>query len=216
LRVPRLAAHDLDGRLVVVEGLSRAGKSTLLDRLEGTAAAAGWSVVRVGWNSDPVVSPAITTLKREARLSPWVFSLLHLADYRATYDGTVLPALRAGRLVLSDRYVYTSWVRDGVRRVPDDALVPALEAFVRPDAAVFLDTRLETVLERFDSGEKPYGRYGLGLDLEPAMSSEREAFAHYQTLQRTRYLALAAAGLLATVRSAEEAQAVVAPVLARP
>ncbi len=186
--------------MIAVEGVSRSGKSVLLGKLAAHYRSAGERVVQVAWNSDADISPLITALKARRELSPMVFSLLHLADFAATYHKQILPALDAGAVVLSDRYVFTAWVRDSLRGVPTEVLNPLLGEFCKPDASFLVESDLSEIGQRFDLGSKRYGYYGLGRDVVGGLAP-RESFLEYQRQQQAKYRQLAQAGLLTPIRN---------------
>jgi dTMP kinase len=195
LQPPCLSVRSHPGLLIAVEGVSRSGKSVLLGELAAHYRDAGEQVVQVAWNSDADISPVITSLKARRELSPMVFSLLHLADLAATYHKQILPALDAGAVVLSDRYVFTAWVRDSLRGIPAEVLNPLLREFCKPDASFLVEGDISEIGRRFDLGSKTYGHYGLGRDVVGDLTP-RESFLAYQRLQQVKYWQLAEAGLL--------------------
>lgn len=189
MRLP-FQEHQFPGILIAVEGTSRSGKSTFItqhvvDCKEG-------EVVIVTWNSFPPVHTLINHLKAEALLDKWSFCLAHLLDYELTYQQIICPALSQGKVVITDRYFYTSWVRDTIRGVSPGFLLEFYKEFIRPDYTFYFETSTETALERFRLTRWKFGRYGLGLDLGESLSPE-EAFLNYHQRQVTEYRKLAAA-----------------------
>lgn len=198
MQPPYLSSRSHPGLLIAVEGVSRSGKSVLLGKLAAYYRSAGERVVQVAWNSDADISPLITSLKAKRELSPMVFSLLHLADFAATYHKRILPALDAGAVVLSDRYVFTAWVRDTLRGVPAEVLNPLLGEFCKPDASFLVESNISEIGQRFDLDSKTYGHYGLGRDVVSDLAP-RESFLEYQRQQQVKYGQLVQAGLLTPI-----------------
>ena len=150
------------GLLVVVEGVSRSGKSTLIRKL----CTAGPRPARlVKWNAHPDLAPVTAELTRRRELSGLTSTLLFVADLRLTFESVALPALRAGEVVIYDRYMFTAWVRGILRGVPEGLLRELVAAFPRPDLTLFLDTDLETTSDRFLRTRHGRGWFGVGRDL---------------------------------------------------
>src|SRR5262249_54075273 len=107
--------HPFPGRLITVEGIDGSGKSTQLQLLERWLAARGYRVHFTEWNSSPLVRRSMKRGKKKDLLTPTTFSLLHAVDFadRLTYQ--ILPPLKAGMIVLADRYVFTAFGRDVAR-----------------------------------------------------------------------------------------------------
>src|SRR5271170_866374 len=100
--------HPYRGRLICVEGIDGSGKSTQLLLLERWLRARGYPVHFTEWNSSRLVRRSMQRGKKKNLLTPTTFSLLHAVDFadRLTYQ--ILPPLKAGMIVLADRYVYTA------------------------------------------------------------------------------------------------------------
>ena len=105
----------LPGKLFIVEGIDGSGKSTQLDLLHKWLVSEGYLVVFTEWNSSPLVRRTTQRGKREQLLTPLTFSLIHAADLADRMERQVIPALKAGAIVLADRYIYTAFARDGAR-----------------------------------------------------------------------------------------------------
>ncbi|MFN0073883.1 MAG: dTMP kinase [Chloroflexota bacterium] len=163
-RLPRL---DYAGSLIIVEGVDGSGKSTQLAMLRKWLEDNGADVLFTEWNSSSLTQKAVRRGKRRLWLGHLSFVLLHAADFTHRYENIILPALRAGKLVLADRYVFTAFARD-VARGADPTSVRQLYNFaIRPDLALYFRAPLEVAINRVLTGE---GRKGLkyyeaGMDL---------------------------------------------------
>src|SRR5262245_47387711 len=125
--------HTYPGRLFVVEGIDGCGKTTQLGLLAKWLSAEGHRVFVTEWNSSALVKAATKTGKRKNALTPMTFSLLHATDFADRLLYKIVPPLKAGMIVLADRYAYTAFARDAVRGV-DRQWVRGLYSFaVRPD-----------------------------------------------------------------------------------
>jgi dTMP kinase len=155
----------LPGKLFIVEGIDGSGKSTQLDLLYKWLISEGHLVVFTEWNSSPLVRRTTQRGKRDQLLTPLTFSLIHAADLADRMEREVVPALKAGAIVLADRYVYTAFARDGARGV-DTAWVRKIYSFaVRPTVAFYFNVPLDEALRRIMVGRPQLKWYEAGMDL---------------------------------------------------
>ena len=97
------------GRLIAVEGLDGSGKSTQIYLLKRWLEVQGLKVFFSEWNSSELVKAATSKGKKQELLTPTTFSLIHATDFADRYERHLVPLLRAGYLVLCDRYVFTAY-----------------------------------------------------------------------------------------------------------
>ena len=109
------APHPYPGKLIIVEGIDGSGKSTQLLLLHKWLESKGHKVFFTEWNSSELVKDTTKRGKKNKSLTPTTFSLLHATDFASRLYHEILPPLKAGMLVLADRYIYTLMVRDIVR-----------------------------------------------------------------------------------------------------
>jgi dTMP kinase len=179
-------AGALPGRLFIVEGVDGSGKSTQLDLLHKWLVSKGYLVVFTEWNSSPIVKGTTKRGKKRRLLSPMSFSLLHAADFANRVHAQILPALRAGAVVLADRYVYTAFARDSVRGVNREWLRQMYSFAVTPTVAFYYDVPLDEAIRRIMEGRPTLKYYEAGLDLDLADDPE-ESFRRYQGLIQQEY-----------------------------
>ncbi len=172
--------HPYSGRLIAVEGIDGAGKSTQLQLLERWLRARGWPVHFTQWNSSRLVRRSIKRGKKKNLLTPTTFSLLHAVDFADRFTYQILPPLKAGMIVLADRYVYTAFARDVARGV-DPEWVRAVYSFApRPDLTIYFRIPIEVSLERLLAGRARLGYHEAGMDL--GLSAEpTESFRIFQS-----------------------------------
>ena len=140
--------HEYPGKLFVVEGIDGSGKTTQLALLAKWLNAAGHPVFVTEWNSSALVKAATKTGKKKNSLTPMTFSLLHATDFADRLLYNIIPPLKAGMIVLADRYAYTAFARDAARGV-DRRWVRELYSFaVRPDLAVYFRVPIEVSTDR--------------------------------------------------------------------
>lgn len=156
--------HDFPGKLIVVEGVDGSGKSTQLDLLRNWLEAKGQSVIFTEWNSSALISKTIRKAKQANSLIPVTFSLLHATDFADRLENIIIPALKAGLIVLADRYCYTAFARDVARGV-DKQWVRNLYGFaIRPDGAFYFHVPVDVSLGRIAVSRRP-GFYEAGMDI---------------------------------------------------
>lgn len=157
--------HTYPGRLFVVEGIDGSGKTTQLSLLAKWLAAGGHRVFVTDWNSSALVKSATKAGKKKATLTPMTFSLLHATDFADRLLYNIVPPLKAGMIVLADRYAYTAFARDAARGV-DPRWVRELYSFaVRPDLAVYFRVPIEVSLDRLLARRVKLKFYEAGMDL---------------------------------------------------
>jgi dTMP kinase len=157
--------HSYPGKLFVVEGIDGSGKTTQLGLLGKWLAARGHRVFVTEWNSSALVKAATRTGKKKNALTPMTFSLLHATDFADRLMYSIIPPLKAGMIVLADRYAYTAFARDFARGV-DRQWVRDLYSFaVRPDLAVYFRVTIDVSLDRLLARRVKLKFYEAGLDM---------------------------------------------------
>src|SRR5204862_3521166 len=127
--------HNYPGKLIVVEGIDGSGKSTQLQLATRYLQAKGLRPFFTEWNSADLVKAVTKKGKKKMSLTPLTFSLLHSTDFAHRLVHNILPPLKAGMIVLADRYVYTAFARDAARGCDRDWLRRVYSFAPRPDRA---------------------------------------------------------------------------------
>ena len=157
--------HSYPGRLFVVEGIDGSGKTTQLGLLANWLAARGHRFFVTEWNSSVLVKAATKTGKKKNSLTPMTFSLLHATDFADRLLYKIIPPLKAGMIVLADRYAFTAFARDVARGV-DREWVRALYSFaVRPNLAVYFRVPIDVSLDRLLARRVKLKFYEAGMDM---------------------------------------------------
>jgi dTMP kinase len=157
--------HEYPGKLFVVEGIDGSGKTTQLGLLAKWLKAAGHPVFQTEWNSSALVKAATKTGKKKNSLTPMTFSLLHATDFADRLLYHIIPPLKAGMIVLADRYTYTAFARDTARGV-DRRWVRELYSFaVKPDLAVYFRVPIDVSVERLMARRVKLKYYEAGMDM---------------------------------------------------
>ncbi len=161
----RYGEHRFPGKLFVVEGIDGSGKSTQLMLLHQWLKSEGYGVVFSEWNSSPLVRDITRRGKKKQMLTPPSFSLIHATDFADRMERNIIPLLKAGAIVLCDRYIYTAFARDVVRGM-DPKWVRELYNFaVKPTVAFYFRVPLEVAMQRLLSGRNGFKYYESGMDL---------------------------------------------------
>jgi dTMP kinase len=157
--------HQYPGRLIVVEGIDGSGKTTQLGLLAKWLASGDRRVVVTEWNSSTLVKAATRAGKKKNLLTPTTFSLLHATDFADRLLYKIIPPLKAGMIVLADRYAYTAFARDVARGV-DRQWVRDLYGFaVRPDLTLYFRVPIATSLDRLLARRVKLKFYEAGMDM---------------------------------------------------
>jgi len=155
----------LPGKLFIVEGIDGSGKSTQLDMLRKWLIGRGYLVAFSEWNSSPSVRKTTRRGKKKQLLTPTSFSLIHAADFSDRMERQMLPALKAGAIVLADRYVYTAFARDVARGVHREWVRSVYSFAIQPTVAFYFHVPMDEALRRIGSGRPTLKHYEAGLDL---------------------------------------------------
>jgi len=177
------------GRLVAVEGLDGSGKSTQIYLLKRWLEAEGVKVYFSEWNSSELVKSATSKGKKRELLTPTTFSLIHATDFADRYERHLLPLLRAGYIVLCDRYVFTAFARDVVRGCPPEWVRGLYSFAALPDLTFFFKSDLEVSLQRILDGRPKLKFFEAGMDLRLSTDSY-ESFRIFQGRILEQYLAM--------------------------
>ena len=157
--------HAFRGKLIVVEGIDGSGKSTQLLLAMRYLQAKGLTPFFTEWTSADLVKTVTKKGKKKMSLTPMTFSLLHATDFAHRLVHNILPPLKAGMIVLADRYVYTAFARDVVRGC-DPAWVRRMYDFApRPDRAFYFNVPIDVSIQRITSGRAKMKDYEAGMDL---------------------------------------------------
>ncbi|MGI8966206.1 MAG: dTMP kinase [Limisphaerales bacterium] len=183
------AELNFPGRLIAVEGLDGSGKSTQIYLLKRWLELQGMKVFLSEWNSSELVKAATSKGKQRELLSPTTFSLIHATDFADRYERQLEPLLRAGYLVLCDRYIFTAFARDTVRGCPPEWVRGIYNFAPLPDLTFFFKAKLEVSLQRILEGRPQLKYFEAGLDMHLS-ADPYESFRIFQGRILEQYLAM--------------------------
>jgi dTMP kinase len=177
------------GRLIAVEGLDGSGKSTQIYLLKRWLELQGLKVFFSEWNSSELVKSATSKGKKRELLTPTTFSLIHATDFADRYERQLVPLMRAGYIVLCDRYIFTAFARDTVRGCPPEWVRGMYNFAALPDLTFFFNAQLEVSLQRILDGRPQLKYFEAGMDLRLS-SDPYESFKIFQGRILEQYLAM--------------------------
>ena len=157
---------EVKGKLIVVEGIDGSGKSTQIHLLRRWLISEGLPVFMTEWNSSEIVKEITSKGKKKARLTPTTFSILHATDFADRYERNIFPLLRAGYVVLADRYVYTAYARDVVRGCSPTWIRNVYSFALKPNIVFYFRVPVDTAIERIMVGRPKLKYYEAGMDLD--------------------------------------------------
>jgi dTMP kinase len=163
--VPGVDPATLGGRLIVIEGADGSGRSTQLARLVAWLEGTGHGTSQVGLKRSTLVSDELDEAKRGNVLSRTTMSLFYATDFADQLENVILPGLRAGYIVLADRYIYTLMARDLVRGVDRTWLENLYGMAVVPDAVFYLQVSPENLVQRNFAKDFALDYWESGMDL---------------------------------------------------
>lgn len=156
---------EFPGKLFVVEGIDGSGKSTQMHLLHTWLESQGYSTFFSEWNSSELVKSATKRGKTRHLLTPLTFSLIHATDFADRTERNIIPPLKAGAVVLADRYAFTAFARDAGRGCHREWVRELYSFAVQPAVPLYFRVPLDVALERIMVGRPELKWYEAGLDM---------------------------------------------------
>jgi len=183
--IPGMDLAELAGKLIVVEGADGSGRSTQIARLVQWLEGTGHATVQVGLKRSTLVSEELEQAQEGNILSRTTLSLFYATDFADQLENIILPALKAGFIVLADRYIYTLMARDMVRGMDEPWLKNLYGIAPVPDAVFYLNVPPQELVQRSFAKNAALDYWESGMDL--GLSRDMfDSFMQYQTaMQKT-------------------------------
>ena len=179
--IPYLQDEQMKGRLIVIEGPDASGRSTQIGMITTRLEAEGHAVLNTGLKRSELVSEGIMEAKRQLVLGRRTMSLFYAADFADQLENKIIPALRAGYIVLADRYIYTLMARAAVRKENRNWLHQLFGFAIVPDLVFYLDVDPDELVHRVFQKNTFLDYYESGADL--GLSDDMyESFIIYQRM----------------------------------
>lgn len=184
--VPNVDLQRLAGRLIVVEGADGSGRSTQIAMLMRWLEGAGHATVQVGLKRSTLVSEELDQAKKGNILSRTTLSLFYATDFADQLENSILPALKAGFIVLADRYIYTLMARDLVRGMDVQWLKNIYGVALVPDVVFYLKVSPEILIQRNFAKDFALDYWESGMDI--GLSRDMfDSFLNYQGLMAEQF-----------------------------
>lgn len=189
--IPNVDLERLAGKLIVVEGADGSGRSTQILRLRDWLEGSGHATVQVGLKRSTLVSEELDQAQNGNILSHTTLSLFYATDFADQLENIILPALKAGFMVLADRYIYTLMARDLVRGMDETWLKNVYGIAIVPDAVFYLNVSPQQLVQRNFAKNHALDYWESGMDL--GLSREMfDSFLKYQALMAQQFRRLQA------------------------
>jgi len=184
--IPGVDPSLLAGRLIVVEGADGSGRSTQIARLVEWLEGSGHATVQVGLKRSTLVSEELERAQQGNILSRMTLGLFYATDFADQLENIILPALKAGFIVLADRYIYTLMARDMVRGLDETWLKNLYGIALEPDAVFYLNVPPGELVQRNFAKNAALDYWESGMDL--GLSRDMfDSFMKYQTMMEQTF-----------------------------
>lgn len=191
--IPDINLDELKGAFIVVEGADCSGRSTQVGLLKNHLERKGHAVADVGIKRSVLISQELDIAKNAHEISPRTLSLFYATDFADQLENNIIPALQAGYIVISDRYIYTLMARDIVRGANIEWLRSIYGIALVPDAVYFLRMSPQNLIERTFEKYGTFSYWESGMDLHisrewlPCFTGYQRRLANQFALLGQRY-----------------------------
>jgi len=177
---------NLKGSFIVIEGPDASGRSTQIEKLTAKLEADGHAVVNAGLRRSALISEGIIEAKKNFTMGKRTMALYYAADIADQIENKIIPALKAGFVVLADRYIYTLIARSSARGLNKSWLYKLFSFAVEPDLVFYLDVDPYNLIHRVFQKNYSLDYYESGLDI--GISNDIfDSFIKYQTMLRKEF-----------------------------
>jgi dTMP kinase len=184
--LPNIDLENLSGKLIAVEGADGSGRSTQIARLVEWLEGRGHATTQVGLKRSTLVSEELDRAQQGNILSHTTMSLFYATDFADQLENVIIPALRAGFMVLADRYIYTLMARDLVRGADEEWLKNLYGIALVPDAVFYLKVSPEVLVQRNFAKNHALDFWESGMDL--GLSRDMfDSFLKYQKMMGEQF-----------------------------
>ena len=184
--LPGVKPGELTGRLIVIEGADGSGRSTQIRRLVDWLEVSGHATTQVGLKRSNLASEELESAKNGNILNRTTLSLFYATDFADQLENIIIPSLRAGFIVLADRYIYTLMARDMVRGLDADWVKSLYSIAIQPDAVFYLKLPPEKLIQRNFMKNHTLDYWESGMDLGLSLDMF-DSFVRYQQLMADKF-----------------------------
>lgn len=176
---PYNPVDELPGKLIVLEGTDGVGRSTQIEMLRVWLEKQGHAVSDTGLKRSPLTGTGMNAAKMGNTFTPMTMSLFYAADFADRLENQIIPALKAGFIVLSDRYFYSIMARDIVRGADPQWARKVYGFALKPDLIIYLKADIETLVSRIVHG-RGFDYWEAGMDIRKS-DNLYDSFYIYQS-----------------------------------
>jgi dTMP kinase len=169
---------ELEGKLIVLEGTDGVGRSTQIQLLRSWLEDEGYAVSDTGLHRSPLTQAGLESAKNGHTLSPLTMSLFYATDFADRLENQIIPALKAGFVVLSDRYFFSVIARDIVRGADPERARSIYGFALKPDLVFYMRSDVESLIARLVHG-RGFDYWESGMDIRCA-DNIYDSFIAYQ------------------------------------
>lgn len=184
---PGVPIEKLTGKLLVLEGADGSGRTTLIDILKPWLEGHGRAVTTFGIKRSNLVGQELDEAKQGHTLGRTTMALFYATDFADQIENVIIPSLRAGFVVLADRYIYTLMARDIVRGLEADWVARLYGIALVPDAVFYLSVSPQILLERNFAKNKKLDYWESGMDIG-LQDNIFDSFILYQKRMRAQFM----------------------------
>ena len=172
---------EVKGRLVVIEGPDASGRTTQIGGLTSHLEASGHAIINTGLRRSELIASGLLEAKRNFAIGRKTLSLFYAADFADQLENKIIPGLRAGYIVLADRYIFTLMARDSVRGMSRTWTHNLFGFAIVPDLVYYLDVNPMKLVHRVFEKNSSLDYYESGADM--GLSDDMfESFLKYQAM----------------------------------
>jgi dTMP kinase len=146
--LPGIDLEELKGKLIVLEGTDGVGRSTHIRLLKQWLENHGHAVLDTGMTRSALAGKRLKKAKEGHTLGGITMSLFYATDFADRLENEMIPALRAGFVVLTDRYIYSLMARAIVRGADPEWLREVYGFALKPDAIFYLRVKIDDLVTR--------------------------------------------------------------------
>jgi dTMP kinase len=181
-----LDPSELNGSLVVIEGMDGSGRSTQIALLQEWLESEGFSVQTSGLRRSNLVGRDIDELLAKNAVTRLTLALMYATDFFDQLEHRIVPALRSGAVVLADRFIFTLIARGVVRGINRDYMTGLYAMALRPHLTFWLNVRPETAFAREFKKAQAISYWEAGRDM--SLSHDLYwSFVRYQTMIKREF-----------------------------
>ncbi len=188
--LPHVKEEELTGKLIVIEGPDGSGRSTQIALLTEWLEREGFPVQTMGLRRSNLLAKNIDEILAKNLVTRLTHTLMYATDFFDQLQNKIIPALRAGNVVLADRYVFTLIARASVRGVNKQYLNGIYQMTLRPDLTFWLNVQPKVTFEREFRKSQVISYWESGRDMFFG-SGLYKSFIRYQTRMRKEFRSLA-------------------------